>query len=38
MEVIAVTSDPCFNYFFSIGVEWAFPLGGLMAVFTLFRN
>jgi hypothetical protein len=32
-----ITPDPVFNYFFSLGVYWAFTLGGFFAVLSLFR-
>ena len=37
MEVLAVSSDLVFNYFFSIGVYWGFLLAGFFAVLSLFR-
>lgn len=33
MEILVVTSDPAFNYFFSIGVYWGFLMGGFFGVF-----
>jgi hypothetical protein len=38
MEVIAVSGDAVFNYFFSIGVYFSFILGGFFAVLSLFRS
>lgn len=37
MEIIAVTSDPVFNYFFSIGIYWGFIMASGFAVLSLFR-
>jgi hypothetical protein len=37
MEVLAVSSDQVFNYFFSIGVYWGFMMASFFAVLTLFR-
>jgi len=37
MDVIAITPDLVFNYFFSIGVYWAFILSGIFAALSLFR-
>lgn len=37
MEVLPVSADLVFNYFFSIGVYWTFVLGGFFAVLSLFR-
>lgn len=38
MDVIPVSADAVFNYFFSIGVYWSFILGGFFAVTLLFRS
>lgn len=37
MEVLAVTSDPIFNHFFSMSVYWSFILAGFFACLALFR-
>ena len=37
MDVLVVSSDQAFNYFFSIGVYWGSLMAGFVAVFTLFR-
>lgn len=36
MEILPVSADLVFNYFFSIGVYWTFILGGFFAVLGLF--
>lgn len=37
MEVIPVSADLVFNYFFSISVYWTFILGGFFGALALFR-
>jgi hypothetical protein len=37
MEVIPLSGDAVFNFFFSFGIYWTFILGGFFAVLALFR-
>jgi hypothetical protein len=37
MDVLAVSSDLVFNYFFSMGVYWGFALAGFFGALSLFR-
>lgn len=36
LDILVVSSDPAFNYFFSIGVYWGFLMGGFFGVLALF--